>query len=69
MYVITCKFKKNQMNSKQETGFNACSYNLSKKDWMQNNQEKVETPFSASYEYWCIFRHSSANYSIFCGTI
>ena len=57
MYVlITCKFKKYQMNgTKKQALMHAPITWKYQKDWIENNQEKVETPFSASLDYGRIF--------------
>ena len=68
--LITCKFKTYQMNSNQETGFNACSYYLKvSKRLDRKQQRKGGNTISALLDYGRNFRHSSANYSILCGTI
>ena len=47
--LITCKFKKYQMNSNQKHALMHFPITRKyKKEWIENNQEQVETPLSTS---------------------
>ena len=58
MYVlITCKFKKYQMNSNQETGFNACSYYLKVSKRLDRKQpRKGGNTISRIIRLWAYFK-------------
>ena len=62
--------QKYQMNSNQETGFNACSYYLKVSKRLDRKQpRKGENTIFRIIRLWANFYTSSANYSILCGTI